>query len=65
MARLPETIQTDIALLQQLSQAGIHPGAVVTIQPVEDAVRVRAEGQDHSLDLDGTVSSHLILKRGA
>lgn len=65
VARLPETIQTDIDLLQQFSQAGIHPGAVVTIQPVEGAVRVRAEGQDHSLDLDESVSTHLILKRGA
>lgn len=65
LARFPEYVQTDIPLMQQLVQAGIHPGAPIRIQPVEGAIRVRADDQETGLDLDEDIAWHIVVKRGA
>lgn len=65
LARFPESVQTDVELLGQLSAAGILQGSRVRIRRLEDSVQVFAEGREEGLDLDLDTAWHIVLKRGA
>lgn len=64
VSRFPELIQTDIALLKLMADAGIVAGATVSVLSDEDgAVRVHADGEDDALTLSADVAEAVIVKR--
>lgn len=59
--RLGEPIQTDIELLAELEDAGIVPGARVTVTPGEGHTVVGAEGAATVLELPAEIARHLFI----
>ncbi|MGH3715178.1 MAG: metal-dependent transcriptional regulator [Micromonosporaceae bacterium] len=52
VSRLCESIQIDTDLLHQLHQAGVDPGATVTVEQLADAVSVQRDGETLQLTRD-------------
>ena len=62
VARLGEPLQTDVELLARLAQAGIVPGAKVTLEKSAGAVlAVGAPGAEIVLDLPEEVARHIFI----
>ena len=61
VGRLGEPIQTDTALLERLSAAGVLPGASITVESGNGLVTVGAPGADIVLDLPDEVARHIFV----
>lgn len=59
LARIAEPLQTDVELLARLSEAGIVPGARITLALDGNVYTVGAEGSDTVLDLPEDLAKHL------
>ncbi len=60
--RIGEPLQVDVELLGRFAEAGIRPGAVVTVRRTgSDVVSLRAEGSDLVLDVPDDVARHLFI----
>lgn len=59
--RLGEPVQTDIELLAELEDAGIVPGARVTVTPGNGHVVVGAEGAASVLELPDEIARHIFI----
>lgn len=66
LRRIGEPLQVDVELLGRFAEAGIRPGALVTVRRTgSDVVSLRAEASDLVLDVDGDVARHLFIDRTA
>ena len=61
VGRLGEPLQTDTALLERLSAAGVLPGARITVERGNGLVTVGAPGADTVLDLPDEVARHVFV----
>lgn len=59
LARIAEPLQTDVELLARLSEAGIVPGARITLALDGNVYTVGAEGSETVLDLPEDLAKHL------
>ncbi|MBL0887543.1 metal-dependent transcriptional regulator [Myceligenerans indicum] len=59
LARIAEPLQTDVNLLARLSEAGITPGARITLSLEGTTYTVGAEGSETVLDLPEDLAKHL------
>mgnify|MGYP001244529138 CR=1 FL=1 len=59
--RLGEPVQTEPELLTQLQEAGVVPGAHVTVTPSQDDVVVRADGSETELELPDEIARHIFV----
>ena len=64
VSRLGEPVQTDIELLVELEDAGIVPGARVTVTPGNGEVVVGAEGAETVLELPFEIARHVFITVG-
>jgi DtxR family Mn-dependent transcriptional regulator len=62
VGRIGETLQSDPELLGRLADAGIVPGAGVTVVGLGDAVTVGVPGSGTVLDLPDDVARHLFVR---
>ena len=64
VSRFPESLQTDVELLQRLGDAGIVYGSSISVLDDGDGfVRVAADGEDGSLRLAPEVAEAIVVKR--
>ncbi|KGM09055.1 metal-dependent transcriptional regulator [Cellulomonas bogoriensis] len=61
VGRLGEPVQTDVALLDRLSEAGVVPGARVTVERGQGLVTVGVPGAGLVLDLPDDVAKHVFV----
>lgn len=61
IARLGEPIQTDIALLADLAEAGAVPGAVVNYEVHDGYVRLQAAGASAAVELGEEAARHVFV----
>ncbi|MBE1875237.1 metal-dependent transcriptional regulator [Myceligenerans pegani] len=59
LARIAEPLQTDVELLARLSEAGVMPGARISISLDGGVYTVGAEGSETVLDLPEDLAKHL------
>jgi len=62
VGRIAEPLQTDVELLRRLAEAGIVPGAHVTVAAPEGTVTVGVPGSGVVLDLPDDVARHLFVR---
>ncbi len=63
VARIGEPVQTDPELLRRLAEAGVTPGAEVTVERTDGTVTVGAPGSTTVLDLPEDVARHIFVGR--
>jgi len=61
LARVGEPLQVDVALLAQLEQVGIRPGAALRIRRDDGLVVLAAEGRQDELELGDDLAKHLFV----
>jgi len=61
--RIGEPVQTDPELLRRLAEAGVTPGAEVTVERTDGTVTVGAPGAATVLDLPEDVARHIFVER--
>lgn len=59
LARIAEPLQTDVELLARMSEAGLTPGAQITLAVADGIYTVGSEGSDTVLDLPEELAKHL------
>jgi DtxR family Mn-dependent transcriptional regulator len=62
VARIGEPVQVDTELLGRLADAGVTPGAQVTVERTDGTVTVGAPGSDSVLDLPDEVARHIFVR---
>ena len=62
VARLGEPVQTDPELLSRLAEAGVIPGAEISVESGAGVVTVGTAGKDLFLDLPEEISRHIFVK---
>ena len=62
VARIGEPVQVDIELLGRLAEAGITPGARVSVDRTDGTVTVGTPGSDSVLDLPDEVARHIFVE---
>ena len=63
IARLGEPLQTDPELLARLAEAGVVPGASVSVEPGPGMLTVGGPGSSMVVDLPEEVARHLYVRR--
>ncbi len=61
VARIAEPLQVDVELLSRLADAGVTPGAAVTIERAPGIVTVGVPGGETVLDLPDEVARHIFV----
>lgn len=61
LGQLSERIQVDPELLEQLAEAGLKPGAEVSLEQVGDYIAVRVQGIEGALELPQEVAVHVFV----
>jgi len=64
VARLGETLQTDIELLARLASAGVTPGSEISVMRGAGVLTVGTPGEEVFLDLPDEVSRHIFVVAG-
>ena len=59
--RISEQLQPDAALMHRLSDAGMRPGSVVQVAPVDSGVEVWVDGSERTL-FDRVISDHVFVR---
>ncbi|HEY0118827.1 MAG TPA: metal-dependent transcriptional regulator [Cellulomonas sp.] len=62
VARIGEPVQVDIELLGRLADAGVTPGAHVSVDRTDGTVTVGTTGSDSVLDLPDEVARHIFVE---
>ncbi|MGV8965581.1 MAG: metal-dependent transcriptional regulator [Cellulomonas sp.] len=63
IARLGEPVQTDPELLGRLAEAGVTPGAEISVEFGDGVVTVGTAGNELFLDLPEEISRHIFVRR--
>ncbi|RYV49921.1 metal-dependent transcriptional regulator [Pengzhenrongella frigida] len=61
VARLGEPLQTDTELLTRLAEAGVLPGAQITVESGAGVLTVGSAGKELALDLPEEISRHIFV----
>lgn len=61
ICRLSEPIQVEPELLGQLDEAGLHPGAQISLEQVGEYISVRVPGVEGALELPPEVAAHIFV----
>ncbi|KSW14009.1 metal-dependent transcriptional regulator [Cellulomonas sp. B6] len=61
VARIAEPLQVDVELLARLAEAGVQPGAHITVERVAGVVTVGVAGSGTVLDLPEDVARHIFV----
>lgn len=62
VARIAEPLQVDVELLARLADAGVVPGATITVERLVGIVTVGVPGGDVVLDLPDEVARHVFVR---
>ncbi len=62
VARIAEPLQVDVELLARLADAGVVPGAAITVEKLVGVVTVGVPGAEVVLDLPDEVARHIFIR---
>ncbi|CAM5789513.1 Iron-dependent repressor IdeR OS=Cellulomonas persica OX=76861 GN=CPE01_31560 PE=3 SV=1 [Cellulomonas persica] len=62
VARIAEPLQVDVELLARLADAGVVPGAAITVEKLVGVVTVGVPGAEVVLDLPDEVARHIFVR---